>query len=105
MGSLQEPGRNQLWTERQKRRGREWIGMERAQLSRGQTNAACCCLLVPLQDKKWKEKLPKHIQKFLAEEAKKKTEPMEEKKRKRRSVAATKAKTGRKKETPESQVL
>lgn len=96
-----------MWTERQKRRGREWVGMKTAQLSRGQTNAACCCILVTLQDKqlKRKQKLPKHIQKYLPEEEKKEKEPMEERRRKRQTVPATKVKPEREKGTLKSQEL
>ena len=58
--------------------------MKTAQPSAGQTNAACCCIFVPLQNKhlKKKEKLPEHIQKYLDEEEKVKTELAEEKKSK-----------------------
>ncbi|KAM6338091.1 uncharacterized protein FN964_012412 [Alca torda] len=65
--------------------------MKTAQPPAGQTNAACCCLLVALQNKHWKKQLPGHIQKYLAEE-KKKEELAEKEKRKRRTRPATKAK-------------
>ncbi|KAM6107426.1 uncharacterized protein FYN12_011390 isoform 2-T2 [Phoenicopterus ruber ruber] len=52
------------------------------------------------QSKKKKEKLPKHIQKYLDEEENKKRELVEEEKRKERTPPATKAKAKREKETP-----
>ncbi|KQK96037.1 hypothetical protein AAES_34469 [Amazona aestiva] len=55
------------------------------------------------EDENWEQNLPKHIQKYMAEEEKKETEPREEKKRKRRSSAAIKAKTESKMEAPRSQ--